>query len=847
MNTVLSSAEPSANPYVRPFHNSMGQAVAERTVLRPILNGVVSGSVITLNPKQPMLHKWAAAAYYAGADVGLSDQAPIRDGLPDARWETWGEVAKRVGWGNCSLTNAYLFEEIENFYEEAGELERHIAKGVLLMSGRHLQHGDWTQPDRNLEVFSNCSTATTSFMEFMLLLNGSGVGRDYSDSLMVVNWDYSPSLRIVISADHADFDYRTDEDARDARHKYVGADVMWHQVEDSREGWAKAVEIYEVAAFEKVHRDKMLVLDFSKVRPKGSPIKGMQYRPSSGPKPLMNALQKVASLKGAGMPMWMQAMYVDHYLAECVLVGGARRAARMATKYWKDKDILEFIRIKRPIEYQGLKPDEVISLRNQRIADGLPPLNSFLWSANNSVLVDEEFWQLVDAGETKMDDTAAKTKYSMQQWVPAYQIWKTLTDCAYADGTGEPGIINVDKLVTKNDGLTALLKTDYVGSAKYEVAEETRLMLSKIGRKLVKMPYTMIVNPCGEVTIAATGGYCVIADGVPFHADTLSEAEQALKAAARALIRVNLMDSLYAKEVKRTNRIGVSLTGVHEFAWKFFKVGFRDLINPDFYAPAYAPTPEELRKHPDPRIRSAAFWRTLSEFSNAVVDEAKAFAAKLKMVEPHTALTVKPAGTTSKLFGLTEGWHLPSMREYIRWVQFRHDDPLVAEYRAKGYPIRELVKYEGTTIVGFPTKPTICTLGMPDDILVTAAEATPEEQYKWLKLGERFWINGEKPNGSTHGMGNQISYTLKYDPQHLTLEEFQKVLRDNQRNIRCCSVMPQADVAAYEYQPEQGVSKIEFEAIQRAISDQIAEDVGLEHVDCSTGACPVDFRQEKAA
>jgi hypothetical protein len=38
---------------------------------------------------------------------------------------------------------------------------------------------------------------------------------------------------------------------------------------------------------------------------------------------------------------------------------------------------------------------------------------------------------------------------------------------------------------------------------------------------------------------------------------------------------------------------------------------------------------------------------------------------------------MKPAGTTSKLFGLTEGAHLPSMREYLRWVQFRNGDPLI--------------------------------------------------------------------------------------------------------------------------------------------------------------------------
>jgi DNA polymerase III alpha subunit len=89
---------------------------------------------------------------------------------------------------------------------------------------------------------------------------------------------------------------------------------------------------------------------------------------------------------------------------------------------------------------------------------------------------------------------------------------------------------------------------------------------------------------------------------------------------------------------------------------------------------------------------------------------------------PHTVTTQKPAGTTSKLFNLTEGAHLPAMREYLRWVQFRFDDPLVAQYAALGYPvIYDLKTYKGTTIVGFPTIPEICTLGM-GDALVTAPE-----------------------------------------------------------------------------------------------------------------------------
>ena len=62
-------------------------------------------------------------------------------------------------------------------------------------------------------------------------------------------------------------------------HAHAGK-VHRHVVGDSREGWAEAVEILERLAFRK-RRDDVVILDFSKVRPKGAPIMGMQGRPAS--------------------------------------------------------------------------------------------------------------------------------------------------------------------------------------------------------------------------------------------------------------------------------------------------------------------------------------------------------------------------------------------------------------------------------------------------------------------------------------------------------------------------------------------------------------------------------------
>jgi hypothetical protein len=352
----------------------------------------------------------------------------------------------------------------------------------------------------------------------------------------------------------------------------------------------------------------------------------------------------------------------------------------------------------------------------------------------------------------------------------------------------------------------------------------------------MSLKYCVITNPCGEVVLLLLGAYCVIADVVPFHAGSTTpyvsvwddDAEDAFRTATRALMRVNLMDCLYSREVARTNRIGVGITGFHEWAYARFKFTWHDLVDEQ---------------------KSMPLWLTMSRFKRAVVREAAVYAGELGVAIPHTNTTFKPAGTTSKLFGLTEGAHLPSMREFVRWVQFRNDDPLVAEYEAKGYPIKRLKQYEGTTVVGFPTKPAICSLD-GGDWVVTAAEATPEDQYQFLRLLEKYWIRGVEEDGVTplEESGNQVSYTLKYDPKKISFERFLKTLIEGQFSVRCCSVMPQIDTTAFEYQPEQPVTKAEFEHVARAIAAEgVEEDIGFEHIDCGAGACPVDFNSSKAA
>lgn len=744
----------------RPFAEGMGEAVARRTVLRK---------------------KCLDGSSYTKDDV--KSNAPFR-------WESWGEVAERVARGNMRI----LLNKQELNFTEMDRLQDHIANGSILMSGRHLQHGDASQPERNIEVFSNCSTAATSFMKFYLLLNGSGVGRCYDDDMMIIDWSKQPFIHVVLDETHPDYDYTCMESLRQVQHKYGKYGITLFTVQDSREGWAKALEYLETLIFEGNHETDIVVFDFSKVRPRGSLIGGMQLRPSSGPVPTMNAFNHIKSLKGCKNPRWWQAMYVDHYLAESVLVGGARRSARICVKNWRDPDILDYIRIKEGWTISATYHGNDFVRGERKVVP--------LWSANNSVGVDDEFWK-----EHKIRGTWANI------------VFEAVCYASYYDGTGEPGFVNLHRLEVQRD--EHIFDRQTIGSSRYEM-DHAISYCNRLMDIIKTKRWVMIPNPCGEITLFLNGGYCVIADVALYFCDTIEECVEAVRLSTRALIRTNMLDNVYSKETKRTNRIGVGLTGLQEFAWKFFKLKFNDLVDLE---------------------RSSSFWETIELLSRAVREESIKCAGEYEVEIPHTCTTIKPSGSVSKLFGLTEGAHLPSMLEYIRWVQFRSDDPLVKKYEDQGYKTVALKAYEGTTVVGFPTRPEICKLGIEN--ITTALGANMDEQYIWLSLLEHYWLHSGVHDAD---WGNQVSYTLKYDRKKISFEKFKDAISYWQPRIKTCSVMPTIDdmsEASYEYLPEEPVSLEAYNEYVKNIKSQIEEDVGTEHLLCEGGACPVDVKEGK--
>jgi hypothetical protein len=117
---------------------------------------------------------------------------------------------------------------------------------------------------------------------------------------------------------------------------------------------------------------------------------------------------------------------------------------------------------------------------------------------------------------------------------------------------------------------------------------------------------------------------------------------------------------------------------------------------------------------------------------------------------------------------------------------------------------------------------------------VTAPEASPAEQYRWLGLLERHWIGAAR--------GNQVSYTLKVFTDRHDLDAFRELVLRHQPEIRCCAILPSRpdDELGYEYLPEEEVPPERFAAIVAGIEDAaLHEAVDMAHLACASGVCPI--------
>ena len=131
-----------------------------------------------------------------------------------------------------------------------------------------------------------------------------------------------------------------------------------YAIEDSREGWAAAlVDLLDTYMTDDLVKHSDRVYDVTRVRGKGAPLRTFGGH-ASGPGPLARMLHEVSRVMNehdwrTSLGKYVndqlnpiEAMEIDHAIAECVVSGGNRRSARMSQVHWRDPFIFEFIECK---------------------------------------------------------------------------------------------------------------------------------------------------------------------------------------------------------------------------------------------------------------------------------------------------------------------------------------------------------------------------------------------------------------------------------------------------------------------------------------------------------------------
>jgi adenosylcobalamin-dependent ribonucleoside-triphosphate reductase len=288
--------------------------------------------------------------------------------LADGSKETWPDTVRRVAAGNLALvhgTDQTAWSDAVR--AEYDELVSHMDQFAIIPAGRHL----WATGVKGRQYLFNCHVApwgdklSRHFeFTFMRLMEGGGVGGNYSSKYLAPYGTPRRELDVHVVCDPMHQDY---EEMKAAGLLSTEYDSDWagaFEVEDSREGWADAlVDLIDTFMTDDEVKHKARVYDVSRVRCKGSRLKTFGGT-ASGPGPFARMLQEAAGVLNRAVGErhvevgdgygWsyehltpVEAMELDHAIAECVVSGGVRRSARMAICKWDDPFIDDFLDAKK--------------------------------------------------------------------------------------------------------------------------------------------------------------------------------------------------------------------------------------------------------------------------------------------------------------------------------------------------------------------------------------------------------------------------------------------------------------------------------------------------------------------
>lgn len=458
-----------------------GQTVADRKVRVFQLN---PSFVEDFRGKQP---NWG----YQGLGYFTYKRTYSRD-LPDGTTEEWWQTCKRVVEGVYNIQKVHcrtlgLPWDEPKAQKSAQEMFQRMWDFKFLPPGRGLwAMGTDLVYDRGSACLNNCAMVSTQ-----------DIGTDFAAPFTFL-MDMS-MLGVGVGGDCRGAGKVKIQQPRASEEPFV--------VEDSREGWVDLIRAVLNSFVGKGHYPT--IIDFTKVRPRGAPIKTFGGV-ASGAAPLVKLVESLARLllpdgvtldfkveygpeervlfgrstfTGSGEPYKMSsADIVDifNYIGKCVVAGGVRRSSEIMFGEPDDSD------------FMNLKQDKE-ALKERR------------WASNNSIFA-----------RVGMDYTEVAEAIAVN---------------------GEPGVVWLENMreFSRMDG-----KPD---------GKDHRAMGS---------------NPCSEQTLESFE-LCCLVETFPAHHDTFEDFKRTLKFAylyAKTVTLVPTHDQRTNAVMMRNRRIGCSMSGI---------------------------------------------------------------------------------------------------------------------------------------------------------------------------------------------------------------------------------------------------------------------------------------------
>ena len=303
-----------------------------------------------------------------------------------------------------------------------------------------------------------------------------------------------------------------------------------------------------------------------------------------------------------------------------------------------------------------------------------------------------------------------------------------------------------------------------------------------------------LTNPCGEIALESNE-LCNLSEVFPTNHESIDDFKRSIKHAYMYTKAVTLLNTPWGETnevISRNRRIGVSMTGVAQFVEGRGWPVMREWMDTGY-------------KHLSSLDRSYSEW--------------------LGVRESIKVSTIKPAGSTSLLAGVTPGVHWPTTSNYhIRRVRYQKADPILQLLKEAGYHVEpDINDPSSTAVVSFPTK------GVD---VRSEREVSIWEKGHLAALAQRFWSD------------NLVSCTLSFREEER--DQLVPLLSSLDGQLKSASFLPIDETGTtYKQAPYEPLSEelaLEWMGNVKKVKKTDLYSDGLDFIEekfCTTDSCTI--------